>query len=64
MENGFVNALFFKSICNHLEIVNLDQEENKDNSEQLHGWQQFFQDDCIFSSQLKYFKTSDLWDCL
>lgn len=59
MENGFVNVLFLKSICNHLEIVNLDQEENKDNSEQLHG-QQFFQDDCVFSRQLNYFKTLDL----
>lgn len=35
MENGFVNVLFLQWICN-LEIVNLDQEENKDNSEQLH----------------------------
>lgn len=29
MENGFVNVLFLKSICNHLEIVNFDQEENR-----------------------------------
>lgn len=35
MENGFVNVLFLKWICN-LEIVNLDQEEDKDNSEKLH----------------------------
>lgn len=60
MENGFVNVLFLKSICNHLEIVNLDQEENKDNSEQLHEWQHCFQDDCIF----KPIELLDLSDCL
>lgn len=47
MENGFVNVLFHKWICNHLEIVNLDQEENKYRSEQLHVWQRFLQDDSI-----------------
>lgn len=52
--NGFVNVLF--KWCNHLEIVNLDQEENKDHSEQLHAWQWFLQDDCVFSNQPHYFK--------
>lgn len=48
MENGFVNVLFHKWICNHLEIVNLDQEDNKYRSERLHVWQWFLQDDNIF----------------
>lgn len=48
MENGFVNVLFHKWICNHLAIVNLDQEENKYRSEKLHVWQRFLQDDNIF----------------
>lgn len=41
-----------KWICDHLEIVNLDWEENKDNSEKLHVKQQFLHDDGVFSEQI------------